>query len=466
MSQFFWVSKKTRENDPCAVGLGQLALPLLLESLLRCTVGLVNVTFLSHISDSIVSAISVANQYIMICQTLAMTVSTGTIVCLNQAIGMKNRRKIDCLASIALASNLVLGLLFGFFFLFFSGRFLTIMKLEEASIRYAETYMQITGGLMAIQCVEIALSNICRSMGHTKAPLCINLVVNFINLSCCYLFIFQPVPIPVEPVIGVAMANVLGRLGGMLLAAAIALRSGVRISLKAMKPFPWQEIKLSLSIGIPGGLNNLAYSLCQLATTSVISLAGEMMVTTKVYVSNLVQYIALVGMAFAHASTIMIGYRIGAGKFDEARELRKIVTRVALLSNIFFSLLLIGLREPLLRIFTQNETIIQIGMTVILIDFAVEIGRALNNTLSGALQAAGDVRYQLIVNQASGWLISVGGSYVFGILLGWNLYGVWIAFALDELTRGLILLRRWHSDHWVSDAKRRRGILASGAESR
>ena len=463
MSQFFWASKKARMEDPSAVGLGQLAFPLLMENLLRCTVGLVNVTFLSHISDSIVSAISVANQYIMVVQVLAMSISMGTITCLNQAIGMKNQHKMRTLSSIAFFSNLVLGLAAGAFFLLLSGPILSIMKLEPASIGYAKTYMQIAGGAIAVQSVEIVLSDLCRSMGRTKTPLMINLIVNLVNLSCCYLFIFQPIPIAIDPVVGVALANVLGRLAGLVIAAIIAMRSGIRISARALKPFPMDDIKLALSIGIPGGMNNIAYMLCQLVTTSIISMSGEMMVTAKVYVSNLVQYIALVGMSFGSASALMIGYRIGAGKYDEAKTIRRIVTRVALLSNAFFSILLILVREPLMRIFTDNEAIIQIGMTIILIDFVVEIGRALNNSLSGALQAAGDVRYQLIVNQASGWLVSVGGSYLLGIALGLNLYGVWIAFAMDELVRGLLLLRRWRSDHWMLDAEHRRSILAKEA---
>ena len=442
MSQFFWASKKARMEDPSAVGLGQLAFPLLMENLLRCTVGLVNVTFLSHISDSIVSAISVANQYIMVVQVLAMSISMGTITCLNQAIGMHNQHKMKTLSSIA---------------------FFSIMKLEPASIGYAQTYMRIAGGAIAIQSVEIVLCDLCRSMGRTKTPLMINLIVNIVNLSCCYLFIFQPIPIAIDPVIGVALANILGRVAGLVIAAIIALKSGIRISLRALKPFPLEEIKLALSIGIPGGLNNIAYMLCQLVTTSIISMSGEMMVTAKVYVSNLVQYIALVGMAFGSASSLMIGYRIGAGKYDEAKAIRRIVTRVALLSNAFFSILLILMRKPLLGIFTDNPAIIEIGMTIILIDFVVEIGRALNNSLSGALQATGDVRYQLIVNQASGWLVSVGGSYLLGLALGLNLYGVWIAFAADELVRGCILLRRWNSDHWLMDAERRRSILAKEA---
>ena len=68
----------------------------------------------------------------------------------------------------------------------------------------------------------------------------------------------------------------------------------------------------------------------------------------------------------------------------------------------------------------------------------------------------------MVVNQLSSWLISVGGSYVLGILCGWGLYGVWTAFALDELTRGLLLLRRWRSHRWVEGAETRRRIIASG----
>lgn len=455
-----WSSSKKHTADPSSVGLLQLAVPFLLESLLRCTVGLVNVAFLSRISASAVNAVSVSNQYIIVCQTVATAVATGTMVCMNQAIGMKNRAKMNCLASIAFFSNLILGLISGALFLCFSDVFLRLMNLEEVSILFARRYMQIAGGFMAIQCMEIVLCNLARSMGRTHAPFFINLLINAVNILLCYLVIFQPLPIPVDPVVGIAVASVISRLAGLLLAAGIVGKTGLRISMRNLLPFPAAEVKLALQIGIPGGLNHLAYSFSQLLTTSVISLAGELMVTTKIYVTNLAQYIALVGMAFAHSSALMVGYRIGAGKIDEAKAICRRVLRIALLSNAVFSVLLILLRFPLLHIFTETEEIIQIASIVLLIDFVVELGRAMNNCLSGALQAAGDVTYQFLVNQGSGWMVAVGGSYLLGILFGWELYGVWIAFALDELVRGFILLRRWRSDRWIAGAEKRRKIIA------
>ena len=128
-------------------------------------------------------------------------------------------------------------------------------------------------------------------------------------------------------------------------------------------------------------------------------------------------------------------------------------------NNIAFSLLVILLRHQLLGIFTDDPLIMSIASVVIVIDLFVEIGRALNDTLSGALQAAGDVVYQFVVNQASNWIVSVGMAYLLGIFFHMGLTGVWIAFALDEATRGLILLKRWRGKRWVEKAERRRKQL-------
>lgn len=461
MQKYLWVSKEERNLGPEHIGLGQIALPILLESILRSTVGLIDVAFLSRLSDSVVSAVSVANQYIMLCQIIAASLAGGSIVCINQAIGMKNLRRVVKLSSIAMAANMLLGVVFGALFLFGSNALLTIMQMEPASIGYAGRYMNLVGGMMFFQCIEIVSASLCRSMGHPSAPLVINLAENLVNIAGNYLAVFHHSALGIDPLDGVALATVLSRAVGMAISLAIVHRAGVRFSIKSFFPFPKEDIRLSLSIGIPGGFNNIAYSLSQIVSTAIITILGETMMATKVYVSNIVHYVALVGMAFGSASSILIGYKIGAGEYGEANAVRALVTRIGLISNIAFSLLFLLLRYPLLSIFTENETILRVGGTIFFLDLAVEIGRSLNNTVAGALQATGDVTYQLVVNQLSGWIVSVGGAYLFGIVFGWGLYGVWVAFALDELTRGLILLRRWHSGKWRAGAESRRKRIAS-----
>ncbi|MDO8686448.1 MAG: MATE family efflux transporter, partial [Clostridiales bacterium] len=48
------------------------------------------------------------------------------------------------------------------------------------------------------------------------------------------------------------------------------------------------------------------------------------------------------------------------------------------------------------------------------------------------------------------WVISVPLCYLLGIFLKLGLIGVWIAYAADEWTRGIINIIRWKSRLWES----------------
>ena len=460
MTGYLWASKEERALGPEHVGLIQLALPMLCESILRSLVGMIDVVFLSKISDRVVSSVSIASQYITICQIICMAVSSGCIVCINQAIGLKNMKRVNRLASISCGAILMLGLFFGLIFLFGSRALLVIMKLEKTSVDAAVTYMHIVGGCLVFSCLEIGLNDMCRSMGRTNAPLIINIIENIINITGNYLAVFHGEKIGLDPLEGVALATVLSRVVGMCISMSLAIQSGIKISWRAFVPFPKEDLRITLSIGIPGGLNNVSYSVGQLATTAVISLCGEMLVATKTYVNNVMTYVSLISLAVGSAGALMVGYKIGEGKFSDAMKIRSVATRLGLLSNAVLTLIFICFREKLLLIFTDDRKILEIGSTIILLDFAVELGRSLNETLGSALTAVGDVRFQLILNQLSCWTVMVGGSYLLGVLCGLELYGVWIAFAADELLRGTILWRRWHSTVWMTAAQSRRETLA------
>lgn len=98
--------------------------------------------------------------------------------------------------------------------------------------------------------------------------------------------------------------------------------------------------------------------------------------------------------------------------------LRKLQKRVMLLtpaSNMTFSPVCILFRRLLLGLFTQDERILMLAASIMLVDFFVEIGRSMNNTICGCMRGVGDVKSSMVVNLSGAWLISVGMSYVLGI---------------------------------------------------
>ena len=135
MSEFLLGDRRASSHDPSKVGLIPLMLPMLLEHILYATVDLLDVLFISRVSDHAVNAVSVPGQYLSICQILAMSVSAGSIICVNQAIGMGNLKKVNRLASIACATNALLGVLFGLVFFFHADSLLSVMQLEADTRR-------------------------------------------------------------------------------------------------------------------------------------------------------------------------------------------------------------------------------------------------------------------------------------------------------------------------------------------
>lgn len=44
-------------------------------------------------------------------------------------------------------------------------------------------------------------------------------------------------------------------------------------------------------------------------------------------------------------------------------------------------------------------------------------------------------------------------AYILGIYWAWGLVGIWIAIGLDEWTRGIIMIARWHGEKWTNKAE-------------
>jgi Na+-driven multidrug efflux pump len=105
----------------------------------------------------------------------------------------------------------------------------------------------------------------------------------------------------------------------------------------------------------------------------------------------------------------------------------------------------------LLRMFTSDPEIIATGTTLMWITVVLEPGRTFNLVVINALRAAGDARYPVMAGAASMVLVLAGGSWLLG--LHWGLVGVWVAYALDEWVRGLLMWRRWARLAWVPHAR-------------
>ena len=131
--------------------------------------------------------------------------------------------------------------------------------------------------------------------------------------------------------------------------------------------------------------------------------------------------------------------------------------RQALSITAFICVIGILMRSRLIGIFTDNSEVITLGSNIIIINIILEIGRTTNLVIIACLRGAGDVYFPTICAIFSMWVISALGSYFLAVMLGFGIYGLWIALAADECFRGILMIWRWKSGKW-----RNKSIVAAG----
>jgi Na+-driven multidrug efflux pump len=109
-------------------------------------------------------------------------------------------------------------------------------------------------------------------------------------------------------------------------------------------------------------------------------------------------------------------------------------------------------RYSIIGMFTDDPDIISVGAGIFLLSIVLEPGRTFNMVVINSLRAAGDARFPVLMGVCSMWGVSVPLAYLLGVHWGVGLLGVWIAFAVDEWLRGILMLLRWRSRVWEKKA--------------
>ena len=99
--------------------------------------------------------------------------------------------------------------------------------------------------------------------------------------------------------------------------------------------------------------------------------------------------------------------------------------------------------------FTDQAEIAALTATLIAGSILLESGRVFNLIFISALKAAGDIKFPVQMGIFSMWGLGVLFSYLLGVHWGYGVIGAWMAIALDEWFRGLIMAQRWRSKVWT-----------------
>lgn len=427
--------------------------PIFVDSVLRMLLGTVDVFMLSRVSDTATGAVGLANEIIFFCILMFGFVGIGTSVAVSQYIGARREQEASRISALAITINLIFGILVSLVLVSFGEPLLHLLNLNPEQIGIASHYLKIIGGFIWIEALSYAISSVIRSTGHTKSVMYVTLGVNIIHMTGNYLLIFGNFGFPEWGVTGAAVSTVISRLLGILVLIVILYRR-IPAPIRHKDYVTWNRsyVKQIMSIGLPAAGEHLAWQSQYLMIISFVNMIGVTALNTHVYVMNVSNYFMALAMAIGSGTEIIVGQMVGAGEKKAAYHRLIKSVRISFILTLVIVSIASLFRYQMIGMFTNDPDIIAVGATIFLLSIVLEPGRTFNTVVINSLRAAGDARFPVMMGVLSMWGVSVPLAYVLGVHFGFGLLGIWIAFAVDEWLRGIIMLLRWRSRAWEKKA--------------
>jgi putative MATE family efflux protein len=303
-----------------------------------------------------------------------------------------------------------------------------------------------------------------RGAGDTVSGLVVMGIVNVINMVVSYGLASGIGPFPHLGWQGIALGTAIGHCCGaaIILALLIGGRAGYRLRLRAMWPDA-DLIRRLLRIGVPGGIDTLAVSICHLIYLRVILHLGDMAAAAHGVAIQVEAIGFMPGGAFQIAASTMTGQYLGAGDLRRARHSVLIAcalaTAVMVSAGVVFYLAAAPMSAFFLGGYKSNVLPLCVELLHV-IAFAM-LPLSIMMVLIGALRGAGDTRWPLAITLLGFIAIRVPLAMYFVddhftiplvdhtfAGLGLGVVGAWYAAIADVTVRALLLVWRFFHGGW------------------
>ena len=422
-----------------------LFFPIFLELLFMMLTGMVDTLMLSSEGDQAVGAVGTANTYIGVFLILFSIISSGMMAVMTQYIGAKRPGVAQRAKRLGLMCNCAVGVVITAVLCLGAKPILQTVGTAEDLMEPAQVYLRTVGLFSICTAITPIFSSYLRAFGHTSTTLVGTVMANLVNvgLNALFLFVFH------WGVFGVALATGISRLVNLVWV--------VLVSHRRIRPAQQQDdlknkeiLRKIIRVGLPAAMESVFYNL---AITMVISFLNRMdstgaQVTARAYASQITNFSYCAGAALAQANCIIVGWRIGANQLDACDRLTKRNALVGIGVGVSIAGLIALFSPYILRLFTDDPDMIRLVSILLVVDIVLEIGRVTNLVFGFALKTSGDATYPMVIAVIFMFLCAAGGTWFFGIHLGWLAVGAYVGMAMDECIRAVLMFLRWHRGYW------------------
>lgn len=442
----------------------KLALPVFIELILGVSIGYINQFMFAGIPQA-TNAIGQVNQVTNIFIVSFTVLSSSSLILITQLKGSNNNEGIKKIYPLTLSINLILGLLVCLVLLLISFFIFNLMNVDTQIIPLSKLYLYISAPSLIFYSLNQAYSSFLRANKKMVQPTIISFATNISNIIISAIVIWGISDLSVEEkIIGVGFATLISRFISFLAAYLFfKISTKEKISLKELKPFPWNYLKKQLKIGLPTAGETLSYNLSQFVLAIIVNMSCNVLdQNLRTYIMTFTSIIYLFASGSGIAMQVIEGNLLGQDDKEKASKLVSDTGKMARIISFIMSIIVSAIAFPVFSALMQsavdNPTInvnnvdsIYCGLTAVyclLINVVLEQGRATNLVYVKGLETAGDIAFPVTSSILTSWILTVGVSALLCLVFNLGIYGAFIGACLDECVRGISFYIRWKRGTW------------------
>lgn len=268
-------------------------------------------------------------------------------------------------------------------------------------------------------------------VGFTRPAMMIAVSALLLKIPLNYIFIYGKLGAPELGGAGCGVSTAIIMWFQLIIMVCVVTRKKFDFTgLRTRLSFPnWTLIKELLVIGIPIGATMFFEVGFFSMTTVLAGRFGSEVVAAHTTAMNIGGITFMLPLAIAMASTIRIGFNVGAGRADLARK----TAVTALVSTVVIAVLaiifVVLLRYQLAGLYTNNAQVLDLAATLMLFVAFFVLFDHTQVTAIGALRGYKDTRVPMTITFVCYWLIGLPISCMLGF--GWlgdplGIFGFWI----------------------------------------
>ncbi len=439
--------------------LWKLMLPIVVQNLISAVVNTADVLMLSSVSESALSASSLAGQVTFTLTLFYSGISAGASILTAQYWGRRDTGTIGKIQGIALRDSCLISLIFFAATLCAPRVLMKIFANDNSLIDLGGVYLQWVSPSYLMMGVSQMLLAVMKSIGQTKrsAQITASCLLCNILLNAAVIYLLFPGN-ETGALSGVAAATSAARALEVLLCfAAIRRGEGVRSTLQSCIAAEAWLAKDFWKCALPVQANYLVWGGATAAIAGILGHIGTQVVAANSLASALRNLVIVGCSGLGTAGSIMIGNTLGNNDLDGARLMGSRIFSGSLLLGAVSGLLLLTLYRPCLAVTRLDGDAAWLFGRMLAVNAVYCIGKSFNSSMvGGVFCAGGDTRFGLICDTAAMWGVILPLGLLSAFVWKWPPIAVYIVLCMDEFIKLPFVMARFRRYKWLKNLTRSR----------